>query len=84
VSKGNEPAYPLAWTDIHGDDQREYGLTKREEFAKAALQGLLSNVAGRCPHTEWSYLVPEAVSLADALLRELSKAPDGPEAVRNG
>lgn len=57
------------------------GLTKREEFTKAALQGLLAN-PGRCsPHNATPQAVANAmgkaaVLFADAALTELG-APRG-------
>jgi len=50
--------------------QRKKGLTKREEFAMAAMQGLLAGAM-----TDYKYhftdLPKEAVSMADAVLEEL-------------
>jgi hypothetical protein len=60
-------------------------MTKREAFAMAAMQGLMSNpsVIGPNPTCGWSYVncTPEQLSLcaidqADALLRELAKDPN--------
>lgn len=56
-------------------DQAALGLTKREVFAMAAMQGWLARCAN-VPHT--IELNPEsmasvAVSMADALLKELEK-----------
>lgn len=62
---GSEPAYPL---DGAGAPT---GLTIRQEFAKAAMQGLMSY-----PHdrgTQVSSLAEVAVHAADALLAELQK-----------
>jgi hypothetical protein len=50
------------------------GLTKRETFAMAAMQGLLAG--GYCiddPNNRLNDVSSEAVALADALLKELSK-----------
>lgn len=41
-------------------------LTKREQFAMAAMQGLIG-------HTVLQYVPEEAVELADALIKELDK-----------
>lgn len=50
----------------------EYGLSKREMFAMAAMQGLCANgVAGS--HHQTKNLVAEAVEKADALLAELER-----------
>jgi hypothetical protein len=61
---GNNPAYPSA-PDWHVCDQ---GLTKREAFALAALQGAVN-------HSEYppAIAAKHAVAYADALLAELAK-----------
>ncbi len=46
------------------------GLTKREAFAMAAMQGILSHSFGRGTHEE---LAKQSIKCADALLVELSK-----------
>lgn len=69
MTKGNEPAYPsCVWVgDSHAGHTQ--GLTKREEFAKAAMQGIL---AGGWNVHEFgaSYL---ALQHANAMLAELEK-----------
>lgn len=46
------------------------GLTKREYFAGLAMQGLLANgIPGR--HNLAENLIPEAIYMADELLKEL-------------
>ena len=58
------------------------GLTKREHFAGLALQGLLSNdvmmqfslgVADKRSSNPFGLVADQAVSFADALLKELEK-----------
>lgn len=58
----HEFAYPLQ--DINGDTQ--YGLTKRQTYAKAALEGGLSYwlTAG----TTTDNIVAKCIELADALI----------------
>ena len=51
-------------------DVIESGLTKREAFAMAAMQGLIANHTLRGPHEECAEL---ALCYADALLKELEK-----------
>lgn len=56
----------------HIDENGANGLTKREEFAKAAMQGLCANsIPGR--HNIPENLAHEAVNYADALLAELER-----------
>ncbi len=67
-ANGNEPAYPF-FNDTCKPDVAS-GLTKREVFAKAAMQGLLSKLGLEwCPIdvAKWS------VDMADAMLAELAK-----------
>jgi hypothetical protein len=52
----------------------ENPLTKREEFAKAAMQGLCANVL--FPEWSFSHLSQLARKQADALLAELDAHPD--------
>ena len=63
----DQPAYPsFNWISQDGK-QNPSGLTKREEFAKAAMQGILSN------NLPWDNIVKASVDYADALLAELAK-----------
>lgn len=48
------------------------GLTKREEFAKAAMQGLLSGIRHGSLF-DYQGVICDAVACADALLKELEK-----------
>jgi hypothetical protein len=57
----NAAAYPIQGF--------EFGMTKREEIAKAAMQGILSNTHDWTPE----FVAEKAVTLADALLRRLEK-----------
>jgi len=58
--------------------QEKFNLTKREQFAMAAIQGILSN-----PYwNEWGEYTPcavadSAIEYADELLRKLDKTNDG-------
>lgn len=84
MSNGDKPAYPVSITEHTGfspTHEKIYttnvdgGLTKREMFAMAAMQGLLSG------HSEYFHgngpvMIPEmvakhAVEYADALLKQL-------------
>ena len=52
------------------NDNRMYGITKRELFAALAMQGLISNSANR---GEAEMAAAISVACADALLKELAK-----------
>jgi hypothetical protein len=76
MNNSDMPASPLYFKSA--DEQLKieaFGLTKREAFAMAAMQGWLSRCSN-VPHTH--ELKPEimaevSVSMADALLKELDK-----------
>jgi hypothetical protein len=78
ISNGDMPANPsdLDVMEYEGTINCSYskritGLTKREAFAVAAMQGLLSSDTG-CT-TYHNEIVNRSVSLADALLKELER-----------
>ena len=82
MSNGNEPAYPIQ-TERRDDgvilQWSKPGLTKRELFAMAAMQGQLSRTTasfGGFANTE--QLVESSVSYADWLLDELAKPARDP------
>ncbi len=62
--KNNDPAYPT-----NGDYAP--GLTKREYFAAATLQGIVANSYHRCLSDK--EVAERAVSLADALIEALNQ-----------
>ncbi len=63
---GEDPAFPL-WDDEMNTKQS--GLTKREEFAKAAMQGLASKEG----NANAEFDTKLAVEYADALIVALNK-----------
>lgn len=72
TDNATEPAYPIQTVHATGEPcSPNYGLTKREAFAMAAMQGLCANPdlttasSGR--------LSCMAVEIADSLLAELAK-----------
>jgi len=66
MSNSNEPAYPTSQGDHY------QGLTKREVFAMAAMQGLCANP--RYITQDWKQIiVKEAGLVADLQLKELEK-----------
>jgi len=86
MNNGDYPANPLtgdAYIDFSMYDESKggsssynpecQGLTKREAFAMAAMQGCCANSAGY-NNDEWvNRIAKDSVLLADALLAELSK-----------
>lgn len=87
MNNGDMPAHPTY--ELNGQNVLEdtsYGLTKREQFAMAAMQGLLANSAGVIQQNSmtgfyWCNTNPEgmaelAVTCANAVLAELNK-PSG-------
>lgn len=73
---GNAPAYPVVERIDAGDYGRQDfsvtpGLTKREAFAMAAMQGMYANHESRDVHPE--IIARSSVAAADALLAELAK-----------
>ena len=78
-NNGDLPAMPIKYIDDYGDSNVFRGLSKREQFAMSAMQGLLSGQNGDADLYEsapdWVRNVSEAsVEFADALLAELEKA----------
>lgn len=81
MNNADQPAYPLlgyqrgADSNIHPEPVIYEGLTKREEFAKAAMLGLLASDYSTKIDTvkiaEWS------VAQADDLLAALAKKGEG-------
>lgn len=71
MSNGNYAAFPIQANNEIGSLDAELGLTKREYFAAAALQGLLAGgAATRCSVSE---IVGIAMDCADDLLSELAR-----------
>lgn len=74
IKNGDLPAAPTIYADMAANGQREIycdqtGLTKREQFAMAAMQGILS-----CDNSEFTNVAAiSAVAHADALLEELER-----------
>ena len=68
MSRANEQAFPVAC----GSNLIK-GLTVREEFAKAAMQGIIAS--GRKSSSVVLDVVAEAREYADAMLDELAREP---------
>ena len=78
MTNGNDPAFPNTFVSHELAICQNDGLTKREVFAKAAMQGMLANSA----FTERAYEmgippgIPQgAVALADEMIAELNRRP---------
>lgn len=67
IKNGDLPAIPMWCEQI---EQQLHGLTKREMFAMAAMQGLASE---SCRYGSPCDMAHDAVKLADALLAELER-----------
>jgi hypothetical protein len=78
---GDNPAFPIAPPADPTDGQRVqewwstgHGLTKREEFAKAAMQGMMAdNTVKLGTDSHYTVAAQQCVRMADTLLEELSK-----------
>lgn len=78
IKNGDLPAMPVhqVWQDCgidgnsgpHYIETVQHGLTKREMFAMAAMQGILAK-----PEVSMSYAAQDAVKIADELLAELER-----------
>ena len=68
------PAHPI---ELSGfglyAPEAHYGLTKREMFAMAAMQGILTSETDDWRHKEENSLAASAIKYADALLTELER-----------
>lgn len=83
MSSGNDMAFPVLDRAYTPNDTTQLGLTKRELFAMAAMQGLLSNSGGPIQANRsngWSLtnctreqVAGAACRFADDLLTELAK-----------
>lgn len=74
MENGKKPAYPaMDMNSYHGIDRlelRHEGLTKREVFAMAAMQGILANPSWKDQgNTPW--IAGVAIVYADELLKQL-------------
>lgn len=73
MTNPNDPAYPVTFEDGMAE-KFTTGLTKREEFAKAAMQGLLVNKSdsrNKSSDDIFRSVAILSVRYADALIAEL-------------
>ena len=78
ADNGNAPAYPKLGAWLAGPNGSEYvsgsdGLTKREAFAMAAMQGILAGPEAVTEACAPGDIARYAAQAADALLAELAK-----------
>lgn len=66
----NEPAFPFEFNHSDVNQERYYGLSKREYFAGMAMQGIC---ATNCEYNSWEDLAKDAIGIADSLIKELEK-----------
>ena len=64
LNNADQPASPTVHTNAHLN-----GLTKREQFAMAAMQGILSD--SEINYSKVEFMAIEAVTCADELLKAL-------------
>lgn len=74
MKNGDLPAMPTIYADMGTNGQREIycdqtGLTKREQFAMAAMQGFCAS----SDYMSFTAIATDAVAVADALLAELER-----------
>ena len=70
IKNGDLPAMPIELNGFGLYEPAAYtGLTKREQFAMAAMQGILA-----CDNSEFTHIAAQrAVEFANALLAELER-----------
>ena len=75
MDNGSESAFPGQELDGGGMPRTamQWGLTKREEFAKAAMQGMMAYCGSYGMTNGPEEVAARAVQVADALLAELAK-----------
>jgi hypothetical protein len=69
ITNRDDCAFPVAVTD--DADEVILGMTKREEFAKTAMQGYCADIGTK----DWSQekIAERSVSMADELIKALNK-----------
>lgn len=73
MTNADESIHSFKYNDGYGDHGTVKGLTKREYFAAAALQGLLPRVTHEFGKPEEIIYAERAVRYADALIKALNK-----------
>lgn len=71
MTNANEPIYPTIESSDHNIYTQSVGLTKREEFARTAMLGILSGM-GMDALTYNEEAAKDAVMLADKLITALN------------
>lgn len=75
------PAYPAVFPpemfDPRGDNRHVFGMSVRDFFAAAALQGIMSSHHPGSGQVDWqNHAARDAYSMADAMLRQRHKDTD--------
>lgn len=90
---GNRPAYPVRFDHpVTGEFEHYGGMTLRQRYAMAAMQGLLSNpsIADQCRDSIREWLAEQSFKQADAMLAyeeneaEVEAFKQGTKAVKGG
>lgn len=76
MTQANDPAYPHEEERYHQGNPYKHcnpGMTKREAFAMAAMQGYLASYAGHDVLINPPGIANDSVVMADALIASLNK-----------
>lgn len=70
----DDRGFPRMYGDIQNIEPLCFGLTKLEDFTKAALQGIMTNT-NSCPTEQYHFdnIAEDAVRAAKTTLKELEK-----------
>ena len=77
ADNSSTPAFPGTEKNCDGSHYYSHpGLTKREEFARSAMQGMLASEGDDTCYYKPEHAADRAVEFADALLAALAKGGD--------
>lgn len=79
MKNADMPAYPIEFNGFgRFAPETHFGLSKREEFVKAAMQSVLNNYnpyeSGDFDSSDYDTTAKHCIALADAVLKELEKS----------
>ena len=72
MKNSDMPAMPIELSGF-GMPEAHYGLTKREEFTKVAMQQLIPKYMHLPATDRWQLVANEAINCAEAVLAELER-----------